>query len=313
MALGRAWAFAKTIANAWSEDRLTRKAAALAYYTVFSIAPLLVILIALVSLFVDSADAVAAIVTESRGLLGEDGGKFIESLLGSVHEDEKAGFAAAIALVVALIGATTVFAELKESLDDIWGVSAQAPSGVWGLIRSRLLSFGLVLVLGFLLLVSLAVNAGVAVVSRDLAAWVGIEGAVALQALSFVVAMLVVTGLFAAIYKLLPEVDLAWREVAAAALLTAALFSIGRFAIGLYLGNSAPASTFGAAGSLAVLLLWVYYSALVFFLGAEVSRHLLTAERRDALTGKATAPSARGEAPADAAAGRNAQPRAQGR
>lgn len=284
MAFRRAWSFAKVIANAWTEDQLTRKAAALAYYTVFSIAPLLVILIALVSLFVDSAAASQAIVAETRNLLGEDGAKFIESLLGSANQDDKAGLAAVVAFVIALIGATTVFAELKESLDEIWGVSAKAPAGLWGLIRSRLLSFGLVLVLGFLLLVSLAVNAALAVVSRDLASLLGIEGAVAVAVLSFAVAMLVVTGMFAAIYKLLPEVDLAWKEVAGAALLTALLFSVGRFAIGLYLGNSAPASTFGAAGSLAVLLLWVYYSALIFFIGAEVSRHVLTPARHEAVT-----------------------------
>jgi membrane protein len=282
MAGSRAWAFAKTLANAWTEDEIARKAAALAYYTVFSIAPLLVIVIAVVGLFVDSGAAANAIVSETRSLVGEEGAGLLEGLLSSMHEDKKAGIAAIVAFIVALVGATTVFAELKDSLDQIWGVQAKAPTGLWGLLRSRLLSFGLVLVLAFLLLVSLAVNAALAVLSGDLARWFGIEGAVAVGVLGFVVAMLVVTGMFAAIYKLLPEVELAWKEVVGAALLTAVLFSIGRFAIGLYLGNSAPASSFGAAGSLAVLLLWVYYSAIIFFLGAEVTRHLLTPERQQA-------------------------------
>lgn len=275
------WPLLKSLGNAWVEDELTRKSAALAYYTVFSLAPLLVIVIALVSLFVDSSAASGAIVSEARSLIGPDGAKFLESLLGDMHRDQTAGWAAVIAFVVALIGATTVFAELKDSLDGIWGVQAKAPSGVWGLVRSRLLSFGLVLVLAFLLLVSLAVNAALSAGSRYVAAFIGIEGAVAVGVVAFIVSMLVVTGMFAAIYKLLPEVDLAWREVFGAALLTAVLFSIGRFAIGFYLGNSAPASSFGAAGSLAVLLLWVYYSAIIFFVGAEVSRLLLTPERHE--------------------------------
>lgn len=286
MAASRAVAFAKTLANAWIEDEIARKAAALAYYTVFSVAPLLVIVIAVVSLFVDSGAAAEAIVAETRNLVGDEGAGLLESLLASMHQDQKAGVAAIIAFVVALIGATTVFAELKDSLDQIWGVQAKAPSGIWGLIRSRLLSFGLVLVLAFLLLVSLAVHAALDAFSRDLAGWFGIEGAVAVGVLGFAVAMFVVTGMFAAIYKLLPEVDLAWKEVAGAALLTAVLFSVGRFAIGLYLGNSAPASTFGAAGSLAVFLLWVYYSAIIFFLGAEVTRHLLTPQRHQEAVSK---------------------------
>jgi membrane protein len=281
MMLSGAWTFLKSLGDAWVKDELTRKSAALAYYTVFSLAPLLVIVIAVVSLFVDSDAAAGAIVSEARSLIGPDGAKFLESLLGDMQRDEEAGFAAAIAFVVALIGATTVFAELKDSLDGIWGVQSKAPSGLWGLIRSRLLSFGLVLVLAFLLLVSLSANAALTVMSRQLASIIGIEGAVAVAAVSFIVSMLVVTGMFAAIYKLLPEVALAWREVFGAALLTAVLFSIGRFAIGLYLGNSAPASSFGAAGSLAVLLLWVYYSAIIFFVGAEVARLLLTPERHD--------------------------------
>lgn len=288
--------FLKQLAAAWSDDQLTRKSAALAYYTVFSIAPLLVIVIAIVGLFVDSAEAASAIVDQARALVGQDGAELVKSLLAATQDDQAAGLAAIVAFVVALVGATTVFAELKQSLDEIWDVEAKAPSGLWGLIRARILSFGLVLVIAFLLLVSLVVNTALTAVFDWVAAAIGMEGAVALGIASFLVSMLVVMGMFAAIYKLLPEVHLGWKDVAGAALLTALLFSSGRFAIGLYLGNSAPASAFGAAGSLAVMLLWVYYSALIFFLGAEITRHRLSPERREAARRRPNPATARAQA-----------------
>jgi membrane protein len=187
--------------------------------------------------------------------------------------------AAALALFALLVGATTAFAELKDGLDELFCGARVVPEGVWATLRARLVSFGMVLVLAFLLLVSLAVNAALAVLSESV---LGADSAAALRWLSWAATLFVVAGLFAAIYKLLPDAELAWRDALLGASVTAALFLVGRFAIGLYLGNSAPASAFGAAGSLAVLLLWVYYSASVFFLGAEVTRLFIApqAERR---------------------------------
>jgi len=259
------------LASAWSEDRCGRKAAAVAYYTAFSLAPILVIVLAVAGLLVETTALSAAILDQIRMLIGEPGAALLGDLLaGSTRKDE-GGWAAFAALVALLVGATTAFAELKDSLDEIFQVERRSPTGLWGLLRARLLSFGLVLVLAFLLLVSLAVNAVLAVISTRVIG-IGTETGWLVTGLSWIATLVVVLGLFAAIYKLLPEAQLAWRDVLLAAGVTALLFMVGRLAIGAYLGNSAPASAFGAAGSLAVLLLWVFYSASIFFIGAEITR-----------------------------------------
>ena len=259
------------LASAWSEDRCGRKAAAVAYYTAFSLAPILVIVLAVAGLLVETTALSAAILDQIRMLIGEPGAALLGDLLaGSTRKDE-GGWAALAAFVALLVGATTAFAELKDSLDEIFQVERRSPTGLWGLLRARLLSFGLVLVLAFLLLVSLAVNAVLAVISTRVIG-LGTETGWLVTGLSWMATLVVVFGLFAAIYKLLPEAQLAWRDVLLAAGVTALLFMVGRLAIGAYLGNSAPASAFGAAGSLAVLLLWVFYSASIFFIGAEITR-----------------------------------------
>jgi membrane protein len=267
----RGWQALSLLAAAWSEDRCGRKAAALAYYTVFSLAPILVIVLAVAGLLVDAGTLREAILDQARMLIGEPGAVLLADLLQASNSATRGGLAAALAVLALLIGATTAFAELKDSLDELFGGRRPAAQGLWGTLRARLLSFGLVLVLAFLLLVSLAVNAALAVLSTSV---LGIDADTgwALRGLSWAATLIVVVGLFAAIYKLLPDAHLAWREALIGASVTALFFVAGRFAIGLYLGNSAPASAFGAAGSLAVLLLWVYYSASIFFVGAEVTR-----------------------------------------
>jgi membrane protein len=258
------------LARAWSEDRCGRKAAAVAYYTAFSLAPILVIVLAVAGLLVETTALSAAILDQIRMLIGEPGAALLGDLLaGSTRKDE--GGWAALAFVALLVGATTAFAELKDSLDEIFQVERRSPTGLWGLLRARLLSFGLVLVLAFLLLVALAVNAVLAVISTRVIG-IGTETGWLVTGLSWIATLVVVLGLFAAIYKLLPEARLAWRDVLLAAGVTALLFMVGRLAIGAYLGNSTSASAFGAAGSLAVLLLWVFYSASIFFIGAEITR-----------------------------------------
>ena len=259
------------LAAAWAEDRCSRKAAALAFYTVFSLAPILVIVLAVAGLLVDASTLREAILDQARMLIGEPGAALLADLLRASSDAARGGLAAALAALALLVGATTAFAELKDSLDELFGGARRAPQGLWSTVRARLLSFGLVLVLAFLLLVSLAVNAVLAVLSTSVLG-IGADAGWALRAVSWVATLVVVVGLFAAIYKLLPDAHLSWREALVGASVTALFFVAGRFAIGLYLGNSASASAFGAAGSLAVLLLWVYYSASIFFVGAEVTR-----------------------------------------
>ena len=276
------YAFVKAVAAAWSENRCSRKAAALAYYTAFSLAPILVIVLWIVGLVTDAKAASDELRTQLGALVGPSGEEAVDALIIHTLEEAKGRAAVLLALPVLLIGATTAFTELKESLDEIWREKPESQSGIWNFLRTRLLSFGMILVIAFLLLVSLAANAVVALTSQRLAAWVGLSGAVALQVLSTAITLLVVFVIFSAIYKLLPAIELRWRDVARAAAVTTVLFLVGQLGIGLYLGNSATANAYGAAGSLAVLMLWIYYSTSVFFLGAVMNKFWLHLGREDA-------------------------------
>ena len=255
----------------WVDDRGASKGAALAYYTLFSLAPVLIIVLAIAGVVFGEDAARGAIFHELRGLVGQDGAQAIQLLLAHARDPKTGIIATVIALGLLLVGATTVFGELKESLDEIWRVPKSHKPGVMQFIRTRLLSFSVILVLAFLLLVSLAVNAALSLLEQYLggfwadAAWI-------LQPLSSLVSFAVIAALFGAIYKLLPRVKLSWHDVTIGALGTAIMFTVGKFAIGLYIGNSGTTSSFGAAGSLIALLLWVYYSAQIFFLGAEFAR-----------------------------------------
>ncbi|MFO1468668.1 MAG: YihY/virulence factor BrkB family protein [Steroidobacteraceae bacterium] len=262
----------RTTVLAWSGDYAPSMGAAISYYTVFSIAPLLLIVIAVAGLVFDRSTAQAQILAQLAALLGPVGERAIEEMLRGVAESQRSGLAAIIGTGALLIGATSVFGELQSALDRIWGVSpAQKAAGWWNLLRTRLLSFGMILGLGFLLAVSLALSAALSA----LGLWWGpvFDGwKYTLKTLNAVVSFGVLTFLFAMIFKFLPRARIAWRDVGIGAIVTALLFEIGKELIGVYLGTSGITSTFGAAGSLAVLLVWVYYSAQVFLLGAEFTR-----------------------------------------
>ena len=254
----------------WSRHRCGSKGAALAFYALFSLAPMLVLVIAFAGMFFGPEAAQGEILRQLEGLIGHDGAAAVQAMIRSASNKAAGGFASVVALVTLFLGATTAFAELKQSLDEIWFGHQLPESGVTNAIKTRLLSFGLVMVLAFLLLVSLTVNAALAM----LGGYIGLSaGGSALAAgISSFVTFLVISALFAAIFKLLPPVPLDWHDVALGALITAALFEVGKYFIGLYLGNAAVISSFGAAGSVVVLALWVYYSAQIFFLGAELTR-----------------------------------------
>jgi membrane protein len=244
--------------------------AALAYYTTFSIAPLLLIVIAIVGLVFGQDAARGEIVAQLRAMMGEEGAQAVQGLLKSAAEPASGIIATGVGIITLLLGATSVFGELQNSLDRIWKCPAPKASGLLKMARSRVLSFGLVLGLGFILLVSLVLSAGLAALARW---WGGMFASWGwlLQLLNFVVSFVAVTGLFAMIYKMMPRARITWRDVWVGAAVTAVLFSAGKFLIGWYLGSSAVASGFGAAGSLVVLLVWVYYSAQIFLLGAELT------------------------------------------
>lgn len=261
------WPLLKQAASSWSSDYAPSMGAALSYYTLFSIAPLLLIVIAVAGWFF-GAEAVRGQVTEQlQYLMGEQGAKAIESMIAAASDPKDGIIATVIGVAVLILGATTVFGELQNALDRIWRAPArQRSSGWWNLLRTRLLSFGMVLGIAFLLMVSLVLSAALAALGK-LWAFPGWEALS--HALDVLVSFGITTALFAMIYKFIPRVHVAWHDVWIGAAFTAILFAVGKFLIGLYIGKSAVASTFGAAGSLVVLMLWVYYSAQIFLLGAE--------------------------------------------
>jgi len=257
--------------NEWVVQRAASKGAALAFYTLFSMAPILVLVIAIAGAVFGNQAAQGEIFNQLNGLLGPVGAQAIQLLLASAHNSQGGVLATLIATMFLLVGATTVFAELKDSLDELWHVPTSRQSGLLALIRTRLLSFGLVLVLTFLLLVSLVVSAALALLEKYWGGlWQNFAGSIA--PVSSVISFLVIASLFATIFKLLPNVKIAWHDVWIGALGTAALFMLGKNMIGLYLGSSGVASSYGAAGSVMALLLWVYYSAQIFFFGAGFTR-----------------------------------------
>ena len=269
MHLTQIWNLIKKSVEAWVDDYAPSMGAALAYYTLFSIAPLLIIAIAVAGLVFGQEAARGEIVAQIQGLIGREGAIAVQGLLKSTNEPGKDIFATAVGIIALVVGATTVFAELQSDLDRIWRVPAPATvNGIWTLLRTRLLSFGLVLGLGFLLLVSLIVSAAIAAFGKW--SYGFFEGREAyLHALNFSVSFAITTLLFAMIYKFMPRARIAWRDVWVGAAVTSLLFEVGKFLSGLYLGTTSVASGFGAAGSLVVLLLWVYFSAQIFLLGAE--------------------------------------------
>ena len=269
MNLKQIWDLIRKSARAWVDDYAPSMGAALAYYTLFSIAPLLIIVIAVAGFVFGQEAARGELVSQLQGIIGREGAIAVQGLLKSVNQPAQGILATVVSIIMLFIGATTVFGELQSDLDRIWRVPVLAKeNGIRTLLRTRLLSFGMVLGLCFLLLVSLVVSAAIAAFGT----WSNgfFEGSeVVLYALTFSISLAISTVLFAMIYKLMPRARIAWRDVWVGAAFTAFLFELGKFLIGLYLGKSSMASGFGAAGSLVVLLVWVYFSAQIFLLGAE--------------------------------------------
>lgn len=254
----------------WFAQRCSRKGAALAFYTLFSLTPIFVLMIAIAGAVFGKQAAQGVLFDQLKHLVGAQSAQAIQALVIGAHEAASGRLATMVATLLLWVGATTVFAELKESLDDIWHVS-NSRTGIASAILTRLLSFLLVLVLGGLLLVTLVISAALALLERFLGG-VWTEFAFVFSVLSSFSLFVVIASLFAVIYKMLPQVRLTWRDVWIGALGTAGLFICGKQLIGLYLTNSAMADSYGAAGSLVALLLWVYYSAQIFFFGAQFTR-----------------------------------------
>ncbi len=259
----------KETVTSWSGDYAQSMGAAIAYYAMFSIAPLLIIVIAIAGMVFGHEAAQNEIVVQLRGLMGDDGAHAIQGLLASANTSGSTTIATIFSVAVLIFGATTVFAELQDAFDRIWRAPARVQTGgIWNLLRSRILSFGMMLAISFLLMVSLIFSAAIAALGKWWGPYFGSREAL-LQATNFAVSFVMITVLFALIYKVMPRVSVKWRDVWIGAAVTAMLFVAGKLLIGIYIGKTAVASGFGAAASLVVMLIWIYYSAQIFLLGAE--------------------------------------------
>ena len=255
----------------WQEDKAGRLAAALAYYTVFSLAPLVIIAIAIAAVVFGQEAAQGGIVAQLQDLLGKQGAEAVQEMIKNSNKPNEGAIATVISVILLLFGASGVFGQLQDALNTIWEVAPKPNRGVMGFIKDRFLSFTMVLGIGFLLLVSLVLSAGLAALGNYFGnlmpgmpfVW---------EALNFVISFGVVTLLFAMIFRILPDAKIAWNDVWIGAAITSLLFTIGKFLLGQYLGNGSVGSTYGAAGSFVVLLLWVNYSAQILFFGAEFTQ-----------------------------------------
>jgi len=255
----------------WQEDKAGRLAAALAYYTVFSLAPLVIIAIAIAAVVFGQEAAQGGIVTQLQDLLGKQGAEAVQEMIQNSRKPNEGRIATIISVALLLFGASGVFGQLQDALNTIWEVAPKPDRGIMGFIKDRFLSFAMVLVIGFLLLVSLVLSAALAALGNYFGNL--IPGVPFIwQALNFVISFGVITLLFGMMFRILPDAKIAWSDVWIGAAITSLLFTIGKLLLGQYLGNGSVGSTYGAAGSFVVLLLWVNYSAQILFFGAEFTQ-----------------------------------------
>jgi membrane protein len=266
------WNFLKDIATQWLEDGPFQLAAALSYYTLFSLAPILIIAIAVAGLFFGHEAATNQIVHALQSLVGQESAKAVQEMIQNASSKPKTGIISTVlGIGVLIFGAGGVVGQLQSSLNRIWGVTSKPGRGIWSFMWERFVSLAMVLGVGFLLLVSLVITTILTHLTLYIGSLIG-GAAIIAHLLDIVVSFGFVTILFAMIYKFLPDVRIQWKDVWTGAALTSFLFTLGKFLIGLYLGTSGVTSSFGAAGSLITVLLWVYYSALIFFFGAEFTQ-----------------------------------------
>lgn len=266
------WSLLKEAAFGWINDNASRLSAALAYYSIFSLAPLLIIVMFVVAMVFGKEAANGTVYAQLSSLLGSPAAEAIQTWISATNANPRTGWiASSLGMAVLLFGATSVFTELKNSLNTIWGVEVRSGRAIRTLLRDRFLSFWMVLGIGFLLLVSMMTSAGLAAVSAFMSMKVSLPSTF-WQVTDFFVSLLVTGVLFAMIFKILPNVILEWQDVAAGGLITALLFNIGKAGIAMYLTSGGVASSFGAAGIVVIILLWVYYATSILFFGAEFTK-----------------------------------------
>ncbi len=266
------WEVLKKSFKGFGNDKVTKMSGSLAYYTVFSMAPLLIMIISLAGIFLGREAVEGKIYGQLAGFVGADTAAQLQEIIKNASLAGKSKIAAIIGGITLLIGATTVFAEIQDSINTIWGLKPKPKKGWLKMIQNRFLSFSVIASLGFLLLVSLGVTALIEGLSERLRANFPEVTVVVFYIINLVLTLIVVTSIFAVIFKVLPDANIKWKDVWAGAIATALLFILGKFAISFYISKSEVGSTYGAAGSLVVLLLWVYYSSIILYFGAEFTK-----------------------------------------
>ncbi|NJN09179.1 MAG: YihY/virulence factor BrkB family protein [Richelia sp. RM2_1_2] len=271
MSLKQIWRLLKETFKEWNDDKASRLAAALSYYTIFSLAPLLIIAIAIAGAVFGDEAASGEIVRQIQGLVGRDGAEVIQTALQNAQKPDTRNIASIISIAILLFGASNVFAQIQDALNTIWEVQPKPGRNIWQTLRKRFLSFAMVGGVGFLLLVSLIVNTTLtAMVNYFSGLLPGFD--FLWQIANFIISFAVITLLFALIYKVMPDAKIAWNDVWIGSAITSLLFVIGKYLLGLYLGNGSFGSAYGAAGSLIVLLAWINYAAQIIFFGAEFTQ-----------------------------------------
>jgi membrane protein len=271
MRIGDLWPLLKQTFAKWSEDKAPRLGAALAYYSILSLAPLLIVTIAVVGLVFGDEAARGQIVGQFHDLIGQQGAEAVQTIIQRADKPAVGTLAGLFGLITLLFGASGVFTELRDDLNLIWRANPKNAEGIMGMLRQRLFSFGMVLAIGFLLIVSLVASAALAALGKFFGGLLPLP-TIVFEAANFLLSMGVITLLFAMIYKFVPDVKIDWRDVWFGAFATALLFTIGKTLIGLYLGKASVGSAYGAAGSVIIVLVWIYYSAQIFFFGAELTQ-----------------------------------------
>ncbi|UOQ72969.1 YihY/virulence factor BrkB family protein [Hymenobacter cellulosilyticus] len=267
----------KTTASEFMTNNSFRHAAALSYYTIFSLPPLLLIVITVASSMYGTEAVTGQVYGQMRGFLGADSAKFLQDSIAEFTKQQKSGVASIIGIGALIFAATTFFVTLQESINDIWNLKVKPRNGIWQFVRDRLLSFGLILSVALLLLISFVVSAVLSAFTGQLQQWFPEIGVVVIRLVDFILSLAVTSLLFALIYRFLPDAIIRWRDVGIGAFITALLFVLGKFLIAFYIAKADPGSAFGAAGSAIVLLVWVNYSALIIFFGAEFTQEFADA------------------------------------
>jgi len=270
--IGDYWRILKQSGNDFIDDKVLKLSASLAYYTIFSVAPMLIVIIFLCDLFLGKEAIENNVYGQIKGLVGNDAAIQIQDMIRNATLSQDASWATILGVITLIIGATGVFAEIQDSINKIWRLKAKPKKGLLKMLLNRLLSFSLVVSMGFILLVSLVINGLMEILNKRLATMFPELAVVTIYVLNIAITVIVITSLFAIIFKVLPDARIKWRDVLVGSITTAVLFMLGKFGIGYYLGASKISSSYGAAGSIVIILLWVYYSAAILYFGAVFTR-----------------------------------------